>query len=275
MTSHRPLSLELCAAVLLAAACTPGQREISGDVTITSTADLERLESCVSIEGSLAVKRSELTSLVLPHLRELGGRLAVQKNPELKEIDLGALEKLGGEAVVERNGELEALDLGALVAAPRGLAVRLEPRLKRLDLKALRSAGGSGVEIADDYGIRELDLGALAGTTRLVVGSCHRLERLDLRSLVDVRKVRILANPHLERILVVDPLGGDAAASERRAPAPKADQTFTAKHNNELPTCEARRLHERLEQRGWRGRVEICENAADTCSPVGCSDEGR
>jgi hypothetical protein len=275
MSSHRQLFSVLVAIALIASACTPGQREIDGDVTVGSAADLERLEDCVSIGGSLTVKRSELSSLALPRLRELGGRLAIQKNAGLKEVDLGALEKLGGEAVVERNDQLEALDLGALAAAPRGLAVRLDPRLERIDLGTLRSAGAAGVEIASAYGVRELDLGALAGATRLVVESCQRLERLDVHSLVDVRQVRISANPHLGRILAAGPLEGDAAAGRRRAPAPKADQTFTARHNNELPTCEARRLHERLEQRGWRGRVEICENAADTCPPIGCSDEGR
>ncbi|MBW2278380.1 MAG: hypothetical protein JRF63_12875, partial [Deltaproteobacteria bacterium] len=244
---------------------------IEGDVTVANAEDLEKIAGATRITGSLKVKRAAITSLHMPRLVEIGGRLAVQKNKTLTEVLLPALVEVGGKAdhevIIEHNFALESLVLGRLESAADGLIVRQNPKLARVELGSLSRVGRFGVELESNDGVRSLDLPALTATPRLHVVSCYRLEKLGIAALEKVGAVTIRANPSLKEIDDVPPA---KVAEAARAGTAAKDAVMEVRDNFKLPTCEGTRLVDRLTERGWNGSSAVCGNLADTCSPTGC-----
>jgi hypothetical protein len=268
---------------LLASGCSPEggttppiARELTGDITVTAEADLAALANVTRLDGSLIVRRSTLEKLELPDLLEVTGDLRIQKNPALASVHLGALVAVGGagpgkQLVIENNEALADFDAGSLAGAPGGVLLRANPRLARIDLGALESVGGQGLELASADGLALLSLGRLRSASRLVVESCHRLTGLELGALTAADAVWVLANPSLREIALPPPVlaEGDAGPPRRRS---GADTVIRVRDNTALPNCEARRLFDRLVERGFGGTAELCRNGADTCPPEGCPE---
>jgi len=253
----------------------PSAREVTGDVTVIGEADLTELRGVARIDGSLIIRRSSLDRLELPELMEVTGSLRVEKNPRLGSVGMVSLASMGrggggGGVTVENNGALADLDLRSLVSAPGGLAIRANPELARIDLATLESAAGPGIEIAGAFGVSDLDLGRLASTTRLVIESCQRLVRIDLRALSRTDAVWIVANPSLRKIVLPPATAKSETAPDRRPGG--ADKIIRVRHNDDLPNCEAHRLRDRLIERGFGGTAKLCDNKQDTCPSEGCSD---
>jgi hypothetical protein len=103
----------------LAEASLGGLRSVGGTIRVVANGNLgalrlPRLERAgrISIEGN-----SELATLSMPRLREVGGALIISGNPDLALVDAGALEAVGGELAITDNARLVLIEAARLERA--------------------------------------------------------------------------------------------------------------------------------------------------------------
>jgi len=247
----------------------PG-RVHEGDYAVSNRADLAKLADVARITGKLTIKRAEVSTVALPRLEEVGGKLAIQKNKRLSAVELPGLRRVGSargdDLILEHNPLLERVELGALKTS-HGIKVRRNDKLRQVVLTGLERDLGNGLDFESNHELTQLQLGALRATQRLAVGSSTKLGSLDLSALEQVSAITLSANPVLTQLDVVDQLG-----EERAKPAPRSvgAREIRIEHNRALRTCEAQRLIERMRERGWRGESHVCGSAADTCGSTAC-----
>ena len=301
--------LLLALAMLAASSCSseePEQKDLppvekepqilEGDATVTSSEDLARLAKYDSITGKLVVKRSTLERLDLPNLKSIGGRLYIQKNTALKSVNLGSLlqvgTKEGDELVIERNIALENIDLGRLSFVTHSFSLRNNNALKSINLDSLMRVLGHGLQISENPSLVRLELKSVLDITYLTVSDCVRLEAISMPGLRSVLHIAIQNNPRLLKLnmtnlfgIYVDPtinadraglqvVGNDSLQTLKgfeNLQVIGRNRPLEITGNQNLSTCAAILMRDRLAKNGWRGSGDVCGNRVDACHAGECT----
>ena len=160
-----------------------------GNQRIARPVDVERLAPCTSIGGSLEVAAGrDVTKLVLPHLRSIGGQLRLEQDAHLRTLRLPALETVADVWIVG-NGGLVELDLRRLETVTGNVLLEEDASLRDLDLRSLTRAAAETVLHLSE-GTTALELPALVEAEFLAVSGLA-LTRLDLSSLQPVGSLQV------------------------------------------------------------------------------------
>ncbi len=130
---------------------------VAGDVVITDAADLDRLRPYVVVEGDLVIEATDLRTVDLPYLREVGGEVRIWENDALTRLSLPSLELVGGDLSLYDDPLLP--DLGGFVALREvGGSLTLNRLPGLVDLRGLEALVSVGrLYLFHDVGLRTLD----------------------------------------------------------------------------------------------------------------------
>lgn len=185
---------------------------IEGDVVFSGSGPLGAFTEAPCITGSLTIEASELESLSLPRLSEVGGDVIIRDNGKLSRIDLPLLRIVGGGVFVLNVPKLEQVNLPELAVAGdhvvfgrhRDLDAALSPdspgsALAAVELPALKAVGGAVVFRNNP----KLERFALPSIVRvgdgLLIERNHDLTRFVLAPTAQIfRTIRIDDNDALE-----------------------------------------------------------------------------
>lgn len=158
----------------------PCSRNIVGDVSVEDQADVDALRDVCIIDGDLLMAGTPVTSLDLPELATVTGRIYLQQNYALTEVDLPSLESLAtandenAGFVAVQNDTLVSVRLPSLGSTDRRIESYENPVLTELDLTSLSSADGVTLTGA---ALSRLDLPAFT-TGDLALSSNGELEEV-------------------------------------------------------------------------------------------------
>lgn len=235
------------------AGCTPTVRK--GDVQATSNADVDELSGVTHVEGTLIVRSGVSDVASLSCLTYVGGMKV--EGSELESLDLAGLREIGADLSVASNPRLVSLMLPQLesISGPTNLATNIA--LEEVSLPALTSVGAlndTSLNFADLAMLREIEVPSLPEmASGLRVSDVGRLQveeplQIDFSALTKVGGSLTLANnPRLTS------LGGFPALVEVGG--------FVVQGNSALLTCLATDLAEQL---GATPQA-ISGNGADEC----------
>jgi hypothetical protein len=139
----------------------PDGGAVTGAVDIRAAGALATMAGCTSVEGSLTVMDSSLTTLAgLESLTSVGGDLVILNNSALTNLDaLHALTTVGAEVRVQDNAKLTSVGgLGALTSIPGSLMVYRNAALTTLSLASLTSVASGPLNNPHHMGPLSLQL---------------------------------------------------------------------------------------------------------------------
>jgi hypothetical protein len=119
-----------------------GGNFIPGDFTVNDANDVTALQGVVAVGGNLHILDSNLTTLSLPTLFDVGGNVYISGNDQLTNLSLGALKNVGGWLSADENGALTNLNLGALSTTGQHIYIGDHAGLTSLNLSAFTRSGG-------------------------------------------------------------------------------------------------------------------------------------
>ncbi|KAF9956126.1 hypothetical protein BGZ72_002991 [Mortierella alpina] len=159
--------------------------ECSGQVAVTSEADLAAFAGCSSFSGTLTVSGTSLSSISWPALTSLTGSISVSSNSNLNVFSLDGLESCTGSLSLFNNTILSAFNVPN-VETINVLEIVTAPNLRQLPLPSVHSLNTLKVE---DTGLD--NSGALPWTnlqkiTDLGVSNNKFLKAIDMPSLTTV-----------------------------------------------------------------------------------------
>ncbi len=137
---------------------------LHGDYMIFNSLDAEALQGVTEITGSLGVPAAGLSTLALPALTAIGGRLTVSGQRDLTTLRLPALVAVG-ELLLSSNARLEALDLRSLTTVDRQLLVLSNPQLPACVVEALVQQVSAGEAVANSQNREGCTCEVVAGLT--------------------------------------------------------------------------------------------------------------
>jgi hypothetical protein len=206
----------------------PTEACCDGYCSVTDEVSLQRLRSCVCINGDLEIIGADLRHLDLPDLVAVSGYLMIRNNPSLASLDLPSLDTVGGVLWLSDNAALRNLGLNALAGVGGSLYLHGNTDLTSLEMGNLASVDG-GLTISRNDGLKNLEAGRLAA----VEGDLSIHNNAALASLDGLRSLSVV--------------GGDLHVHD----------------NPTLPGCEAHGLLHRLA--GFAGRSCFRDNRPGAC----------
>lgn len=176
----------------------PEGRVVEGDARIERTADLQRLEGVVRIEGSLELSETLLDPAALDALSSLihvDGGLAIEGNAALTALDqLVSLQRVAGNVYLGFNDELERVSFPMLQEIGGPLIIEGNDALKELDLPALTEVGGY-LHLHENEQLAKVGLGALTDVRgELSVLENPQLLTVEMRALERVTDIEMSDN---------------------------------------------------------------------------------
>jgi len=269
---------------------------VEGDYEIGGQSDLDALEGCREIEGSLNIKGTELESLHgLESLEAVGEDLLLKGNGNLKNLEgLNGLREVGGGLII--CSMFEGLDLLEDRRSPKNGNFASCPERIPDTVKTVRWS----VSLSSSQGNRQLEsldgLESLSSVESLRIDSNESLKDISgLKNLKTVRREMVISsNDSLGNMRGLDnirsagsvEIGGNESLKDLdglgRLEAVEWDLSINANRslrnidglekltdlggnlsiygNKVLPACEAEELVDRLEQERWRGDAYISGN---------------
>ncbi|GEM_PF-820112 len=263
----------------------PCNNTCSGSWDATAASELEELEYCNEVTGSLKISGSDITDLdpltclvtvgstfevsgttaltdgsALGALTTVTGDVKVQGNEVLADLDLSGLETVGGYLTVYDNEALEALDLGGLRALGTSFSVYGNDALVSLDVSALDEA--TSFYVYSHEALETLAVDALAEVGgQLYVVNNDVLESLSGLELLETLEggLEIYGNPELGGVIAIpllERIEGSLTVYDNRAlteldlgALSQVDGSLRLSGNNELATVDLALL-ERVEGGG-------------------------
>ncbi|CAG8618025.1 2270_t:CDS:2 [Ambispora gerdemannii] len=162
-----------------------------GDIKINTQHDLDVLENCRFYSGTIDISETNLTSVIIPHIKSLHGSLNIKDNTRLVEISSFTL-KSATDFISEGNLNLITINLPKLRTTTKSFKVENAPFLKTLFFPhGLVEVGNFHV---DRTGINEIiGLDAVALNTLELLNNVS-LDRVSLPKLHSANFIKIYRN---------------------------------------------------------------------------------
>jgi len=185
------------------AALSPAQRRHAGDLTIANDPDAPNPRALITVQGTLDILASQVTSipentlttirgdllveggvaltqLTMDQLTTVQGALWVETTENLSTLSLPALETLGAELVIDSNVLLSEVSLPALERVNGTIAFNASPALTTIAMPQLTQVGGDGFTFLDLPLLATFpDMPLLTTADELRVLECNSLTQLD------------------------------------------------------------------------------------------------
>lgn len=172
-----------CTTSFVAAGC-------SGDLKISSQADLDAIRSCQIYKGTLTVDQSAATQLKLDGVTMLEGDLVIMNNEGLSKLSLPKLQSINGAFKLENNKALNGLDM-PMLSALKSFQVAVHPALPAIAFPA-GLAQAEKIAISDTT-VTKVDGLSLSKLSELVIDNNIYLRSMDLSHLSEVSNSLIIS----------------------------------------------------------------------------------
>ncbi|ORY94488.1 hypothetical protein BCR43DRAFT_476237 [Syncephalastrum racemosum] len=172
-----------CASSFVAGSC-------SGDLKISSQAELDALRSCQIYKGTLTVDQSAATQLKLDGVTMLEGDLVMMNNEGLSKLSFPKLQAINGAFKLENNKALNGLDMPALTAL-KSFQVAVHPALPAISFPA-GLAQADKIAISDTT-VTKIDGLSLSKLSELVIDNNIYLRSIGLAHLSEISSSLIIS----------------------------------------------------------------------------------